>query len=257
MSPSYADTTGPSLEDLGRALLRRELEVAGDERLSYQGRLPVFVRAARAAGLSMVEVARTTGLSRKAAYDALARTDSARAEDVPGLGRALIGLLASRGAMSVQMVDSVLGAGPRRVSAELEGLVAEGAAHRLHGDSGSRRVTYYVLNEDAAATAIARRLEDIRGVRVDSFSVYFALAPDEIERVQTAAHEVISPSECTVIPLRNNSAAATDELAIAVRGPDRRIALETAEQLWEDIAHRAGIARAARITQIIDPVRDD
>jgi len=96
-------------------------------------------------------------------------------------------------------------------------------------------------------------LEDIRGVRADSYSVYYALAPDEIAPIREAARETVRDDEWDVIPLGNNTAAKTDELAMVVRAPDRRTALETAEDLWQVLAKHADIARGALITQIIDP----
>src|SRR5205814_1073027 len=97
------------------------------------------------------------------------------------------------------------------------------------------------------------RLEDIRGVRADSYSVYFALAPDEVSAVSNATATVVANTEWTIIPLGNNRAATTDELAIAVHATDRRVALETAVALWNEVARRAHLSGEPQITQIIDP----
>lgn len=242
-----------SLEELGKSLLRRELEIAGDSRLGYRDRLPLFVRAAKHAGLPMVEVARTAGLSRKAVYDVMARRVDDPDDRVWGLQTALIGLLTARAPMSAQMADSVLRVGERQVWQELERLVGDGLARRLVGQSGTSPVTYYSLDEEAVARVIASRLEDIRGVRADSYSVYFALAPSEVGPVAAAAQGLVSQNESTIIRLGNNTAATTDELAVAVRAPDRRVAFEIAQELWAELARRAGIERGARVTQIIDP----
>jgi hypothetical protein len=242
-----------SLDELGRHLLRRELEVAGDERRRSQVRVPLFARAGKGAGLPMVEVARTSGLSRKGAYDAVDREIANDHDRAWGLDMALIALLAARGPLSAETADTVLRAGSSQVSQQLEQLVIDGIVHRLVGEHGNPRVPHYALNTDAATQAMERRLEDIRGVRAAGYSVYYAVAPNEIAPIRRAADETVRADEWDLIALGNNSAAKSDELAVVVRAPDRRTALETAEELWQLIAERAGVSRGALITQIIDP----
>jgi hypothetical protein len=244
-----------SLDELGRHLLRRELEVAGDERRQSQVRLPLFARAGKGAGLPMVEVARTSGLSRKGAYDAVDRDIDSGHDRTWGLDMALIALLSVRGPLSAQTADTILRVGSSEVWQQLEQLVSDGIVHRLVGEQGNPPIPHYALNGDTATQAMTRRLEDIRGVRADGYSVYYAVAPDEIAPIKRAANEMVRTDEWELIPLGNNSAAKTDELAVVVRGPDRRTALETAEELWQLIAERAGVRRGAVIAQIIDPAR--
>jgi hypothetical protein len=240
-----------SVDELGRHLLRRELEVAGDERRRSQARVPLFARAGKGAGLPMVEVARTSGLSRKGAYDAVDREVDNVHDRTWGLDTALIALLAARGPLSAGAADTVLRVGSSEVWKQLEQLVSDGIVHRLVGEQGNT-ITHYAINEDAARQAMARRLEDIRGVRADGYSVYYAVGPDEIAPIRRAADEIVRTDEWDLIPLGNNSAAKTDELGVIVRAPDRRTALETAEELWRLIVKRAGVKRGALITQIID-----
>lgn len=242
-----------SVDELARHLLCRELEVAGDERRRSQTRLPLFARAGKEAGLPMVEVARTSGLSRKGAYDAVDRKINDDEDRTWGLDVALITLLATRGPLSVEKADAVLRVGSSEVWRQLEQLVSNGIVHRLIGEPGSRPVPHYALDEDTAIQAMARRLEDIRGVRAEGYSVYFAVAPGEIAAIRRAATETIRTDEWELIPLGNNTAAKTDELAVVVRAPDRRTALETAEEVWQLIADRARVRRGTVITQIIDP----
>jgi len=243
-----------SIDELGRHVLRRELEVAGDERRRSQARVPLFVRAGKAAGLPMAEVARSSGLSRKGAYDTLDRNVETRHDRTWGLDIALTALLAAAGPLSAQSADEVLRVGSSEVWEQLERLANEGIVHRLVGEHGNT-TTHYAVNHDAAVQALARRLEDLRGVRAKGYSVYFAVAPDEIASIRTAAGEIIRDDEWELIPFGNNSFARTDELALVVRAPDRRAALETAEELWQLIAARANVRAKAMITQIIDPVR--
>jgi hypothetical protein len=240
-----------SIHELGQHLLRRELEVAGDERRRSQARVPLFARAGRAGGLPMVEVARSTGLSRKGAYDAIEREIDDDHDRTWGLDIALMALLAVKGPLTVEMADAALRAGPTDVWRQLEKLVNEGVAHRLVGGKGTS--PHYAVDEDVATQAMMRRLEDIRGVRADGYSVYYAVSPHEIHSIERAVGETVRTDEWNLIRLGNNSVATTDELALIVRAPDRRTALETAEELWQLIAERADLRRAAVITQIIDP----
>lgn len=238
-------------DDVARAVARQRLTSC----LTDHAVAPMrdCVQTARAVGLPMVEIQRTTGVARQTLYRHAQVDDEklrvppwpqasievlmlASAEDGP----APIALLARRAGLSLQLVQSVALA-----------LAEDGRCAVVRDDYSGLQIeateaTYELLRE---------HFDDLYLQRPDTISVYLRVPDEHRVVIERAAANVLPALEYVVM---DRSVAPSmmigPELALPVNAPTIRRALGIAASIWEKLTEGTAIeGTPAQVANVIPP----
>ena len=216
------------------------------------------VRLGRAAGLRVAEMERMSGYTRPTIYAAMRALDEGAVPAVSDptlLSRQVLVVLCSvSGAIPVgEIADRLrLEIGPIR--AGLLSLRAQGMC-QIEGDLGAEPSAMSAVATDFGRDMLRTIFDDLFLRRPDAFSVYVRLDADERAAIESAARDVVSAHEHTVIEASvAPSRMTTAEFAFAVHAPSSRTALAIVHDVWSAVRERAGLRPAAAwITDLISP----
>jgi hypothetical protein len=212
------------------------------------------VQVARAVGLPMAEIQRTTGIPRQTLYRH-AEIDDANLREPPRqqvaievltiaaseTGRMPVALLARRGGLALTVVHSV--------AIEL----AEAGQCSIARDDDY--IGLEIEATEATRQLLREHFDDLFLQRPDAFSVYLRVQEEDRDRVAQAAARILPALEHVLIdPLTAPSLMIGPELALPVYAPTIRRALMIASDVWDAVTDGAGIEPSpAQIANVIPP----
>jgi len=216
------------------------------------------VRLGRAAGLRVAEMERMSGYTRPTIYAAIRALDEGTvpaAGDATLLSRQVLVVLCSvSGAIPLGEIADRLRFDMALVRAALMSLRAQGMCEiegNLARDAAAGSAVATPFGRDMLRTIF----DDLFLRRPDAFSVYVRLDVAERTVIESAARDVVSAHEHTIIDASvAPSSMTTAEFAFAVHAPSSRMALAIVHDVWGAVRERAGLRpSAAWVADLIPP----
>lgn len=241
-----------SSKDAMRGVYRDALAAAGARRLELENaqrdetsRLAELAIGARAAGISLSEIARVTGLSRPTVYALIEQSGPPE----PDLDYQILSAAAGHGRVSIGHLTGATNRPADEIAERCGQLVSAGYVNVATASSGSDEVAYYGLTY-AGEERLEAMLYELGAVAETQFFAYLPIPGEAVDAVYAATVRRFHPNDFALIAAGTAHDVQQPELALQLRAATEPLAHERADALFRDILRAArvpGVPRRIRI----------
>jgi Domain of unknown function (DUF4209) len=204
-------------------------------------RLRTLIRAGSLAGMSALELANASGLSRPGIYEVLKGRASG---PVPDLDEVVLAVLAARGGATRSQLAESLGVREDELNYAVEQLIQRGAIVPASAGYGGEPVDDIVILGTRGEELISNELQRLLTRRPDRWVAYLAVRPDESELLYRLAVERFGPNRASLLPETVRSDMASPELALVFDASSGVDLFNRAAAAWHQLRAAARLAPA-------------
>lgn len=217
--------------DVLRALVEEARHQAERERAAGD-RLRTLIRAGSLAGLSALELAHASGLSRPGIYEVLKGRASG---PVPDLAEVVLAVLAARGGARKAQLAEALRVRDDDLNYAIDALTQRGAVVPASGGYGGEPLDDIVILGNRGEELISTELRRLLARRPDRWVAYLAVRPEESEILHRLALASFGYDRVNLLPQTIRSDMSSPELALVFDASSGVDLFNEAATAWHEL----------------------